>query len=319
MTEQHGQPTSPHGTDRWGEPVFGDGITTGSYVFMPQPGQGPGERDVFQVAFVGGRPGARDELVAFGWRCDAATGEWEPYWQSVGPSSVPSILAEAQPTTNPESSEIQVWPLKRVLAEVRCGSEDWTWEEEWADLDRRHADTGYLTKLEEVIRENGITMPVLVGSDGRLWDGHHRLRLAVRLGIGYVPVEVVPPAAEAPTTTEPEPESCVHCGKTIRCISGTLAQWWVHEPGGHTVCFPEQAASSSRATPKPAAGPQPGERPIVGYSGMGRVWCLACPRPDGEDVPVTVDILQPYEECAGCRRDVVDVARTVQQDGTQSG
>lgn len=92
--------------------------------------------------------------------------------------------AEAQPFT------VQVWPLARVLAEVRCGSEDWSWDEEWADLDRRHAETGYLAKLEQQIRANGITMPVLIGTDGRLWDGHHRLRIAVRLGIDYVPVEV---------------------------------------------------------------------------------------------------------------------------------
>lgn len=90
--------------------------------------------------------------------------------------------------------DLQVWPLTRVLTEVRCGSRDWSWEEEWADLDQRHADTGYLTTLEQQIRENGITMPVLIGSDGRLWDGHHRLRIAVRLGISYVPVEITRPA-----------------------------------------------------------------------------------------------------------------------------
>ncbi|MEU6768556.1 ParB N-terminal domain-containing protein [Streptomyces sp. NPDC046853] len=87
---------------------------------------------------------------------------------------------------------IEVWPLARVLAEVRCGSQDWSWDEEWADLDKRHAETGYLAKLEQQISENGITMPVLIGSDGRLWDGHHRLRIAVRRGIGYVPVEIAP-------------------------------------------------------------------------------------------------------------------------------
>ncbi|GHH87881.1 hypothetical protein [Streptomyces capitiformicae] len=104
MTELHDQPTPPHGTDRWGEPVFGDGITTGSYVFMPQPGQEPGERDVFQVAFVGGPPGARDELVAFGWRYDAAAEEWEPYWQSVGPGSVPTYrVAGEQQNETPEA------------------------------------------------------------------------------------------------------------------------------------------------------------------------------------------------------------------------
>ena len=88
-------------------------------------------------------------------------------------------------------SDIQVWPLTRVLTDVRCGSQDWTWDEEWADLDRRHAETGYLDRLEQEIKTRGITMPVLIGSDGRLWDGHHRLRIAVRTDIPYVPVEVV--------------------------------------------------------------------------------------------------------------------------------
>lgn len=94
--------------------------------------------------------------------------------------------------------DLQVWPLVRVLAEVRCGSQDWSWEEEWASLDRRHAQTNYLATLEQQIRENGITLPILIGSDGRLWDGHHRLRIAVRLGIEYIPVEVTPTIGECP-------------------------------------------------------------------------------------------------------------------------
>ncbi|MCI3277578.1 hypothetical protein [Streptomyces cylindrosporus] len=57
-------------------------------------------------------------------------------------------------------------------------------------------------------------------------------------------------AAEAPQPdTETQPASCAHCGKPIRRITGTLAAWWVHDPGGNTVCFPEQAASSPRAMP----------------------------------------------------------------------
>ena len=51
-----------------------------------------------------------------------------------------------------------------------------------------------------------------------------------------------------------QPESCAHCGQSISRITGTLAAWWVHDPGGNTVCHPGQAASSPRATPKPAAG-----------------------------------------------------------------
>ena len=75
-----------------------------------------------------------------------------------------------QPSPTDQCCDLQVWPLTRVLTDVRCGSQDWTWDEEWADLDQRHAETGYLITLEQQIRENGITMPVLIGSDGRLWD-----------------------------------------------------------------------------------------------------------------------------------------------------
>ncbi|MFD8710376.1 ParB N-terminal domain-containing protein [Streptomyces anulatus] len=113
--------------------------------------------------------------------------------------AVLAVLADdaadgVQPPTTPEArpDDIQVWPLTRVLTKVRCGSQDWTWDEEWADLDQRHAESGYLDRLEQEIKTRGITMPVLIGSDGRIWDGHHRLRIAVRLGIGYVPVEITP-------------------------------------------------------------------------------------------------------------------------------
>lgn len=120
---------------------------------------------------------------------------------------VDRVAAETPPAET--QAELQVWPLRRILTEVRCGSKDWSWEEEWADLARRHAETGYLDRLADQISENGITMPVLVGTDGRLWDGHHRLCIAVRLGIGYVPVEVVRPVVEAQPgkdTETPQPK-----------------------------------------------------------------------------------------------------------------
>ncbi|MGW4493811.1 hypothetical protein [Streptomyces sp. NPDC004376] len=125
--------------------------------------------------------------------------------------------AEAPQPGTEAAADYQVWPLNRVLTEVRCGSEDWSWEEEWADLDQRHADTGYLAKLEQQIRENGITMPVLIGNDGRLWDGHHRLRIAVRLGIGYIPVEITPPVA----VSQPAPTGGYEAttGHAITCLA----------------------------------------------------------------------------------------------------
>jgi hypothetical protein len=75
-------------------------------------------------------------------------------------------------------------------------------------------------------------------------------------------------AAEAQPTTKPEPESCAHCGKTVRRISGTLTEWWVHDPGGQAFCYPWQPASSPRATPQPAAGArQDGAQPQEEHRG----------------------------------------------------
>jgi hypothetical protein len=129
---------------------------------------------------------------------DRGCPDCERCWDAYADALLPLLTAERETVGREEfPGPFQVWPLTRVLADVAVGSGDWTWDEEWADPDARHAATGYLDTLEQQIRENGITMPVLIGNDGRLWDGHHRLRIAVRLGIPYVPVEVVPPG---PTT-----------------------------------------------------------------------------------------------------------------------
>ncbi len=146
-------------------------------------------------------------------------------------------------------AEQQVWPLSRILTQVAVGSRDWTWDEEWADLDRRHAETGYLDTLEQEIRESGITTPVLIGSDGRVWDGHHRLRIASRLGIESVPVEVVQPAPER----APEPlsaaevrdalaftaEMCDIADREGTPVTTALVREWLQGPKpGWRVSFP---------------------------------------------------------------------------------
>jgi hypothetical protein len=43
--------------------------------------------------------------------------------------------------------------------------------------------------LDSVVAE-GFREPILIGDDGRLWDGHHRLAVALAFGIS-VPVEFV--------------------------------------------------------------------------------------------------------------------------------
>jgi hypothetical protein len=104
-------------------------------------------------------------------------------------------------TSAEERPDIQVWPLGRVLSEVRCGSQDWSWGEEWADLDYYRSEE--LAALEQQIRVNGITEPLLIGTDGRLWNGHHRLRLAVRLNIVYVPVRAAAGRLPSPSVEAP--------------------------------------------------------------------------------------------------------------------
>jgi len=75
-------------------------------------------------------------------------------------------------------------------------------------------------------------------------------RMADETAATVSPAATVRPGNRA-TGTQPEP--CAHCGQLVSRITGTLAAWWVHDPGGNTVCHPEQAASSPRATPKPGA------------------------------------------------------------------
>jgi hypothetical protein len=78
-------------------------------------------------------------------------------------------------------------------------------------------------------------------------------------------------------------------------------------------------AEHTPAVDAPAVGgaQQPTEdRPPVAYSdGKGRVFCVACPRPDGTDVPLTVEDVDHWELCPSCGRHVVDVARDFAQQG----
>jgi hypothetical protein len=66
-------------------------------------------------------------------------------------------------------------PLRTFLASVRPGSQDppWTWHDESRDLWTREPDP--MLALVADIKANGQLEPVMVGDDGRLWDGHHRV------------------------------------------------------------------------------------------------------------------------------------------------
>lgn len=77
--------------------------------------------------------------------------------------------------------------LDHLLGTFAVGSAPWSWQDEYDDLTKR--DTAEMEVLIASIRVDGIREPILLGSDGRVWDGHHRIVIATHLGFKEVPVE----------------------------------------------------------------------------------------------------------------------------------
>lgn len=86
-------------------------------------------------------------------------------------------------------------PLADLMATHRPGTypEPWTWEDEEREVFTRIClccgEAGhYQRQLEAHLREHGLTQGVCLGPD-RVWDGHHRIVAARRLGITDIPLE----------------------------------------------------------------------------------------------------------------------------------
>lgn len=84
--------------------------------------------------------------------------------------------------------------LDHLLGVYAVGSGDWPWTEEYDRL----IDQPGTQKLLARIRDEGIREPILLGTDGRVWDGHHRIVIAMHLGLDSVPVEFAGVVAEEP-------------------------------------------------------------------------------------------------------------------------
>lgn len=81
--------------------------------------------------------------------------------------------------------------LAEIVAFWRPGSHDWSWAEEYADL----VDDPVTQAIRERVAREGIGFqdhlaPVLLGSDGRVWDGHHRICIALEQGISVLMCDV---------------------------------------------------------------------------------------------------------------------------------
>lgn len=84
----------------------------------------------------------------------------------------------------------------KTLAEIvtfwRPGSHDWGWAEEYADL----VDDPVTEAVRGRVEQEGIGFqdhiaPVLLGNDGRVWDGHHRICISIEKKIASLMCEVV--------------------------------------------------------------------------------------------------------------------------------
>lgn len=78
------------------------------------------------------------------------------------------------------------WILDRYLP-VECD----TWHEEWQSVPARMTSAA-LELLTADFMAHGITEPVLLGPDGRVWDGHVRLWWARQVDIETLRVEILP-------------------------------------------------------------------------------------------------------------------------------
>lgn len=84
----------------------------------------------------------------------------------------------------------EVLPAREVMRRWRPGSYEppWSWADEEADIEAR--TPGRLEQLRRSLIRNGFDEPVLLGDDGRVWDGHHRIIAAARAGLD-IPVEII--------------------------------------------------------------------------------------------------------------------------------
>lgn len=94
-------------------------------------------------------------------------------------------------------SDLTSMPLLEVMEKWRPGShgEDWTWADEytycWMD------DGPRTNTIIDLVKEKGIGFddahnPILLGNDGRVWDGHHRILVARYLGMHSINVSITP-------------------------------------------------------------------------------------------------------------------------------
>jgi hypothetical protein len=117
--------------------------------------------------------------------------EWR-YLDAPPPPAKPVAATDTQASARKTSPRLPEAPfgvisLDELVAHWRPGSYDPPWT--WADEDEEVWSHDHTPALAADITTEGIRRPVLLGPDGRVWDGHHRICIARRLGLDDIPVD----------------------------------------------------------------------------------------------------------------------------------
>lgn len=87
-----------------------------------------------------------------------------------------------------DPQHVKIVSTKAVLDLFMPGNAD-TWFDSFKKVRELHHADGYLISLRESIQLEGMRDPIVIGSDGCVWDGHHRLSIATgALSLSKVPI-----------------------------------------------------------------------------------------------------------------------------------
>jgi len=86
--------------------------------------------------------------------------------------------------------------VAQIITFWRPGSGDWSWADEYADVMSQERTTEIYRRVDaEGISFIDSVAPVLLGNDGRVWDGHHRICIAIQRHIHSLMCEMTDAAA----------------------------------------------------------------------------------------------------------------------------
>ena len=88
-------------------------------------------------------------------------------------------------------------PVSQIITFWRPGSAEHSWADEYADAMAQDRTAEIYKRVDsEGIAFMDRVAPVLLGNDGRIWDGHHRICIAIQRGIHTLMCEMTEPTKD---------------------------------------------------------------------------------------------------------------------------